>query len=293
MSIFYNTTQRSIMKRITIIIMALVALVIMSFTDAVSADAASASKLSTPKMTAEKTYDSSATHPYNKQTNTLTVNWGKVSGAQRYELYIKGGKYSKWTKYKVVTANKCTVSNLKRTTEYQFKVRAVNGNKYSAYSSVQKLKTARMDYDKDGWEAMCRIVYHEVGAIDDDMWDKPIVYVADCVANQYVGAKYVNNKTWAPYYRRYSSVQQVIYNSGGFMSSTGLARDGAVYSRVPKKVKLAVWGAVYGKTTYKGIKNDYNVYFWCNNSYRNYSSKVAYAFRIPWGYFHVWRSYWG
>jgi hypothetical protein len=77
------------------------------------------------------------------------------------------------------------------------------------------------------------------------------------------------------------------------MSSAGLARDGAVYSKVPEKVKLAVWGAVYGKTTYKNIKNDYNIYFWCNRSYYSNSSKIAYTFKIPWGYFNVWRTYWG
>lgn len=287
-----RTTEVGSFRRIAVILMAIVAAVIMSGTSALDASAAAA-KMTAPKLVAEKTYGSGDTHPYKKQTSTLKVNWKSVSGAKKYDVYIMGGQYKTWTKYKTVTTTSCTVTGLKRTTEYKFKVRAVSGNTYSAFSSVQTLKTARMDYDQAGWEAMCRIVYHEVGQINNSMWDKPIVYVADCVANQYVAAKYTNNKTWAPYYRKYTSVQQVIYNSGGFMSSAALTRDGATYSKVPSKVKLAVWGAVYGKTTYKGIKNDYNVYFWCNRSYKTNSSKIAYSFKIPWGYFNVWRSYWG
>ncbi|WP_294407870.1 fibronectin type III domain-containing protein [uncultured Ruminococcus sp.] len=279
------------MKRTLMLIMAMVVLTVMS---GISEMGASAAAYAVPSFVAEKTYESTANHPYNKQTNTLIVNWKKTSGAKSYELYIKGGQYKNWKKCASTTAASATVKNLKRTTEYSFRVRAVYaGNKYSAYSSVQKLKTARMNYDKGGWEAMCRIVYHEVGQINSDIWDKPIVYVADCVANRYVAAKYSKNSLWAPYYRNYSNIQSVIYNSGGFMSSAGLTRDGATYSRVPKKVKLAVWGAVYGKTTYKNIKNDYNVYYWCNRSYYTNSSKIAYTFKIPWGYFNVWRSYWG
>lgn len=258
----------------------------------ISASAADV-KLSKPTMVAEKKYESEATHPYNKQTNTLVVDWKDVKNAKKYELYIKGGKYSKWTKYKTVTASKCTVTGLARTTSYQFKVRAVNGSTKGAFSSVQTLKTARMSFDKGGWEAMCRIVYHEVGQMSGSMWDKPIVYVADCVVNQYVSAKYNNSKIWAPYYKRYKNVQDIIYKSGGFMSDAGLTRDGATYKKVTSRVKTAVYGAVYGKTTLNGIKNDYNVYYWCNRSYKSNDKRIAYSFKIPWGYFNVWRSYWG
>ena len=169
----------------------------------------------------------------------------------------------------------------------------MNGSAASAYSKTQTIKTARMDFNKAGWEAMCRIVYHEVGKMSGSEWDKPIVYVADCVANQYVAAKYTKNAMWKAYYARYNNVQDIIYKSGGFMSSAQLSRDGANYSNVSTRVKKAVHGAVYGKTMVNGIKNDYNVYFWCNRSYKTNSSKIAYSFKIPWGYFNVWRTYWG
>ena len=54
-----------------------------------------------------------------------------------------------------------------------------------------------------------------------------------------------------------------------------------------------VGSGVYAKTTYKKIQNDYNVFYWCNRSYKQNSSKIAYSFKIPWGYFNIWRSYWG
>lgn len=249
--------------------------------------------LAKPSFIAEKKYESAATHPYNKQTNTLIVNWKKVNNAKSYQLYIKGGKYTNWTRYKTVSGTKCTVSGLSRAKNYSFKVRAVNGKEVSAFSNAQNLKTARMNFDYAGWQAMCRIVYHEVGQMDSDIWDRPIVYVSDCVVNRYVAAKYGGNNDWSAAYKNYSNIQSIIYNSGGFMSSAGLANDGAVYSRVPTKVKTAVYGAVYDIAAYKNIKNDGRVYFWCNRSYYQSDSRIAYSFKIPWGYFNIWTAYWG
>ena len=255
---FISAKNKSL-KVIVMFIAALMTFLVM--TEGFSADAAAA-KLSTPKMTAQINYGSEFTHPYNKQTNTIKNT-------------------------------NCTVTGLQRTTSYQFRVKAVNGSAASAYSKTQTIKTARMDFNKAGWEAMCRIVYHEVGKMSGSEWDKPIVYVADCVANQYVAAKYTKNAMWRSYYARYNNVQDIIYRSGGFMSSAQLSRDGANYSNVSRRVKQAVFGAVYGKTHLNGIANDYNVYFWCNRSYKTNSSKIAYSFKIPWGYFNVWRTYWG
>lgn len=250
-------------------------------------------KIDKPTMVAEKKYDSEATHPYGAQTNALIVDWNDLKNVSGYELYIKGGKYKDWTKYKTVTASTCKVTGLSRNTVYYFKVRGINGKTPGPCSAVQTLKTSRMNYDNAGWQAMCRIVYHEVGQMAGSQWDRPIVYVADCVTNQYVAAKYTNHPTWAPYYKRYGNVQSIIYRSGGFMSDAALARDGATYSKVTQRVKTAVYGAVYGTTTLNGIKNDYNIYFWCNRSYKSNDKRIAYSFRIPWGYFNVWRSYWG
>ena len=282
------------MKRIVVFIMTMIVMFVMTDLTGVKASALMSARVAVPKMVKESTYESSYTHPYNRQIDTIVLHWNKTAGANRYQVYISGGNYSGWTRYCTTSLNMVTVKSLKRATTYRFKVRAIyGGNTYSAFSPVQSIKTARMNYDKAGWEAMCRIVYHEVGRINDDMWDKPIVYVSDCVANRFVSAKYGNDPLWTPYYKNYYDIQSIIYKSGGFMSDYGLSRDGCNYCNVPEKVKLAVWGAVYALPSYKGIQNDYSVYYWCNRSYYTSSSKIAYSFKIPWGYFSIWRSYWG
>lgn len=282
------------MKKFLIFIMTLAVMFVMTDLTGIRASALMSTTVAVPKLLEEKTYESSYTHPYNSQIDTIVLHWKKTSGANRYQVYISGGQYKSWTNYCTTTADSVTVKDLSRDTSYKFKIRAVyEGNTYSAFSPVQTIKTARMNYDKAGWEAMCRIVYHEVGRINDDMWDKPIVYVADCVVNRFVSAKYCNDPLWTPFYKNYSDIQSIIYKSGGFMSDAGLTRDGCAYSKVNEKVKLAVWGAVYGTASYKGIKNDNTVYYWCNRSYKTNSSKIAYSFKIPWGYFYIWTSYWG
>ena len=151
-----------------------------------------------------------------------------------------------------------------------------------------------MDYSAAGWQAMCRIVYHEVGGAAGSFWDKPIVYVADCVANQYVCAKYTLQGTWPKYYARYSNIESIIYSSGGFASSATLSARGANYSNVSARVKLAVWGAVYGVTAYNGIVNDYNIFFWNSTYYQPSGAKLGYTFKTPFGnYVNIWRQFWG
>jgi hypothetical protein len=272
-------------------------LMIVAFS-AIDVSAATATTVGTVKLMGEVKYSSDATHPYNKQTKALTINWKPVSNATKYQVYIKGGKYTEWKLIKTVASSSAekisvTIGSLKRNTTYVFKVRGVNGKTVGKFSANQTLKTARIDYDAAGWKAMCRIVYHEVGKINDAMWDKPIVYVSDCVVNRYEAAKYLNDSTWAPFYKNYNSVQSMIYKSGGFMSDAGLKNDGAAYANCTDKVKLAVYGAVYDKTVISGIKNNKKIFFWCNTSYKPSSKKVAYTFTIPWGYFSIWTSYWG
>ena len=248
-----------------------------------------------PVLSPERTIDSDYTHPYGKQTKSVKLHWNAVSGASRYLVYVKNGQYADWTSVASTPYTDFTVTSLRRDTEYLFAVRAVDdkGN-LSSMSDAMNIKTARMDYSKADWQAMCRIVFHEVGGAAGSFWDRPIVYVADCVTNQYVCAKYTKTGVWAKYYRRYPNIASIIYTSGGFLSDAGLTARGATYSRVSHRVKLAVWGATYGVTTLKGIKNDYNVFYWCNSGSYKSSSKVAYNFRLPWGgYMQIWRRYWG
>jgi hypothetical protein len=246
-------------------------------------------------MIKEAKYGNGSTHPYNYQTSRIKLNWNAVENAQQYQIYIKGGKYTSWKRLKTVDASvtSYTAKNLERNTEYSFKVRAKSGDTVGKCSSVQKLKTARIDFDKAGWQAMCRIVYHEVGQINSSVWDEPIVYVSDSVVNRFEAAKYLNDSLWAPYYRNYSTVQDMIYKSGGFMSESGLTRDGATYAKCTSKVKSAVYGAVYDKVTVSGIENDDDVFYWSNTSYKPSSYKIAYSYKIPWGYFNIWSEYWG
>ncbi|MBR1863114.1 MAG: fibronectin type III domain-containing protein [Ruminococcus sp.] len=279
------------LKRFAVLMMVIVMAAVM--TD-LSALRAAAQTYEAPVFTADAMYDSGETHPYNRQTDTIVLHWEKLSGAARYQLFMNREGSGEWTCVGSTSLDHKKITGLERAVKYNFKIRAVYaGNKYSEFSPVQTISTARMDYDYAGWQAMCRIVYHEVGQINDSMWDKPIVYVADCTVNRYVAAKYDNDGLWAPYYRNYSNIQQVIYNSGNFMSDAGLTRDGCSYDRVPEKVKLAVFGAVTDQAVYKDIANDLDIYYWCNRGY-TVSSKIAYSFPIPWGgYFYIWRSYWG
>ncbi len=263
--------------------------------DEQSSISAGEAEIAKVKMKSESKYDSASTHPYGKQTSCIRLSWKPVENAERYQIYIKGGKYKSWTKYKTVFADvtSYTVKKLSRNTAYQFKVRGIAAGVKGPFSSVQRISTSRIDFDSAGWQAICRIVYHEVGGINDDMWNEPIVHVADCVVNRYEAAKYLDDGLWSPYYRNYNSVQSVIYSSGGFMSDYGLARDGASYANCTKTVKLAVYGALYDKVTIDDIKHDDNIFYWSNSGYKPSGSKVAYSYKIPWGYFNIWSEYWG
>ena len=245
------------------------------------------------QLVGEAKYNSGNTHPFNYQPSRITVRWNAVAGAEKYQVYAKGGKYAKYTKVATTKNLKYTVKNLDRIKTYKFKVRAVTNGVKGAFSKVQTLRTARIDFDKAGWQAMCRIVYHEVGGIDDPFWNKPIVHVSDCVVNRFEAAKYTNDPTWATYYQYYDDVQSMIYNSGDFMSEGGLAADGATYGNVRAEVKKAVYGALYNKVMLSSEKPSKKVFFWSNTSYKPNSSKIAYCYRIPWGYFNVWKEYWG
>lgn len=253
-------------------------------------------KLAKGTLKSEVKFSNGNTHPWGRQTKALNVRWGKVSGATYYQLRIKGGKYKKWTLVRNFPASmtSCTLSQLDRDTEYKFRVRAYASGTFGAYSSIQTLRTGRIDFDQSDWKAMCRIVYHEVGRAEGACWDEPIVHVADCVINRYEAAKYLNDPLWSPYYKGYSSIKDMIYLSGGFMSSQGLANDGANYTNVTSRVKNAVYGAIYNKATVKSIKHNKKIYYWMNGSYKPTSKKCAYVYSIPWGgYFSIWSEYWG
>lgn len=78
-----------------------------------------------------------------RKRSSITLKWDKVTGATGYQVYRYNG--SKWVKIATVKSNSYTNSDLKRNTQYQYKVRAygtVNGKtSYGSYSSTLKAKT--------------------------------------------------------------------------------------------------------------------------------------------------------
>ncbi len=98
----------------------------------ISATVATASAASVKKVT---NFKASATPV------AVTLTWKKASGAKGYEIQQKSGK--KWkavATIKKANTTTYTVKKLKNGTTYQFRIRAVNGKKKSAYVSV-KVKT--------------------------------------------------------------------------------------------------------------------------------------------------------
>ena len=73
---------------------------------------------------------------------SFKLSWGAVTGADKYELYIKQANGS-YKRMKVTTANSFTTAVAKKGKAYSYKVRAVknsNGSAASAYSSVVNAK---------------------------------------------------------------------------------------------------------------------------------------------------------
>lgn len=61
-----------------------------------------------------------------KTTNSITLKWDKVSGADAYTVYLYNASTGKYEKYKTVTSNSCVIKNLKKNTKYKFKVSALD-----------------------------------------------------------------------------------------------------------------------------------------------------------------------
>ena len=77
--------------------------------------------------------------------NSLTIKWGKVSYANSYEVYRYDTTDKKYKLMTTVTMNSCTLKNLKSSTNYYLRVRAVrtlnNVDYKGGYSELFKAKT--------------------------------------------------------------------------------------------------------------------------------------------------------
>ena len=78
-----------------------------------------------------------------KAKTSLTLTWGKVTGATKYIVYKYTTASDKYTKLTTVTSNKATIKDLKAGTSYKLCVVAVaSGGVRSAYSGKLAVKTA-------------------------------------------------------------------------------------------------------------------------------------------------------
>ena len=82
----------------------------------------------------------------NKSSSTITVKWKRSKKAKAYKVAYRSGN-GKW-KYKMVKSNKKNVSatlyRLKSGKKYTIKIKAINGNKSSAWSRNVVAKTKAM-----------------------------------------------------------------------------------------------------------------------------------------------------
>lgn len=78
---------------------------------------------------------------------TVTLTWGKAKKAKKYEVWqFKSKKYKK---VKTVKTKKVVIKNLRPSTNYKFKVRAINGKKKGNFSAVKKVKTKKAIVHKE------------------------------------------------------------------------------------------------------------------------------------------------
>lgn len=76
----------------------------------------------------KKTYDKGPSVPKapnvtaNADSDSVTLEWKRVNGADAYRIYIWDGNKNKYVPYAVVTQKSCTVTGLKSGEEYKFKV---------------------------------------------------------------------------------------------------------------------------------------------------------------------------
>ncbi len=71
----------------------------------------------------------------NETSTAIKVSWGKVTGAQKYEVYRKEGSAKKWTKVKTTSSRSYTDKKVKNGKTYKYMVKAIDGKIVSGYDS--------------------------------------------------------------------------------------------------------------------------------------------------------------
>ncbi len=86
-------------------------------------------------------------------SDSITLKWGSVSGADAYRVYMYDSYNKKFRKIKTVTETKASISGLKPNKSYRFMLSAVkkNGKKYvgGEYSPKFTVKTKQLDTSKN------------------------------------------------------------------------------------------------------------------------------------------------
>lgn len=79
------------------------------------------------------------------ESDKVTLKWDKVSGASGYVIYyLNADNHKNYSKVKEVTSNTATITGLRKTTQYYFKVAAYvdkNGVRYEGASTIKKTCT--------------------------------------------------------------------------------------------------------------------------------------------------------
>lgn len=90
-----------------------------------------------------------------QKSDSITLSWGKVSGANGYVLYSYNAKTKKYTKLTTLSTTKTTIKKLNPATAYSYSVRAYrkfsSKNYYSSYSEI--LNTATRPVTPTGLKA--------------------------------------------------------------------------------------------------------------------------------------------
>ena len=68
-------------------------------------------------------------------TSGISVTWGKITGATKYDVYRKAGSAKSWTKVATVKTNSYTDKSVKSGTTYKYMVKAYSGTLASSYNS--------------------------------------------------------------------------------------------------------------------------------------------------------------
>ena len=177
---------------------------------------------------------------------SIKVTWKKTKSAKKYQLYCADKKNGKYRKIATISGTYYVDSNLNKGTRYYYKIRAINGSKKGAFSSVKAASTKK-----------------------SSLYDVTVNKEAKTVTiSARVNGYYFNNST------RHFMVDQNGFNKGKAILSSYCTPDD-LYNGLIKAGGVS-WSKTAGKTLKNGEKNTVN-----NAENKNYSRLEI---SVSWGY---------